>query len=319
MGCRCCKMIQSYIFDPEEVQQPSGYINEINNEIKNCKPDEQDGGKFKCKPNSGIQVHKNELQNAEIQPAATRHKLNNAKDGIWNHKNTSPPEERLENSVGKYNYNVNGICSGIKSHANPSVNQNKENSIHSCSDQQSDSSTKGENCETLESEERPKLSLEMMESVSYDEAQNSGGNCSPTQIAIPQAQGNGMLLSGLNHMANPNQAAKHVAAGSEYLLNSHTPRDLCTECPATIKHRLMGESKSSALADKGCRRGPSNACLKDRMCDETPSPGSKRETQYGCHNEANGELEEIDAEVAEALAALEAATAGEEFEDEEDY
>ncbi|XP_042095113.1 uncharacterized protein C4orf19-like [Ovis aries] len=53
MGCRCCKMIQSYLFDPVHVPSP-GYVNEVNS----CKLDEEDTLKLKDKQSSEILVHK---------------------------------------------------------------------------------------------------------------------------------------------------------------------------------------------------------------------------------------------------------------------
>ncbi|XP_020141900.1 PDCD10 and GCKIII kinases-associated protein 1 [Microcebus murinus] len=47
MGCRCCKMIQSYLFDPVQVPSP-GYVNEVNS----CKLDEDDTVKLKGKQSS---------------------------------------------------------------------------------------------------------------------------------------------------------------------------------------------------------------------------------------------------------------------------
>ncbi|XP_061440588.1 uncharacterized protein C4orf19 homolog [Rhineura floridana] len=327
MGCRCCKMIQSYIFDPQEVQT-SGYVNEINN----YKPDEQDGGKFKCKLNNDIQVHKNELQKAELQPPAIRHKLNNTKDAVQNHKSTAVHEEGLGNLVEKCNVSVNGIHSHSGVNLNPNTNQSREIATDTYSGQRSNSSAKGvsqpntcNNHRILETEDHPKLSSETTGSVLYGESQSAGENTSTTQSAILEAQGNGTHLPEPTDHQNASHAGKQRAVGRESLLNNHTHADENTECTTTSNHwdLPLCESKSHNSTDQACRTGPSNVCFKDKVSDDTPYSRTKRgavqEDRYDCHNEINGELEEEDAEVAEALAALEAATAGEDFEEEEDY
>ncbi|XP_058923604.1 uncharacterized protein C4orf19 homolog [Kogia breviceps] len=53
MGCRCCKMLQSYLFDPVQVPSP-GYVNEVNS----CKFDEDDAVKLKSKQSREVLVHK---------------------------------------------------------------------------------------------------------------------------------------------------------------------------------------------------------------------------------------------------------------------
>ncbi|XP_069350389.1 uncharacterized protein C4orf19 homolog [Eulemur rufifrons] len=51
MGCRCCKMIQSCLFDPVQAPSP-GYVNEVNS----CKLDEDDTVKLKGKQSSEFLV-----------------------------------------------------------------------------------------------------------------------------------------------------------------------------------------------------------------------------------------------------------------------
>ncbi|CAD7675858.1 unnamed protein product [Nyctereutes procyonoides] len=57
MGCRCCKMIQSYLFDPVQVASP-GYVNEVNS----CKVDEGRSGQAQGKQSGEALVHKEELR-----------------------------------------------------------------------------------------------------------------------------------------------------------------------------------------------------------------------------------------------------------------
>uniref|UniRef100_A0A8C0JE73 Chromosome 4 open reading frame 19 n=1 Tax=Chelonoidis abingdonii TaxID=106734 RepID=A0A8C0JE73_CHEAB len=94
MGCRCCKMIQSYFFDPDDVQS-SRYPNEVNS----YKPDKQDSNKFKGDQNSETPVHKNELQNDELKRTENKNKLNSTKEAFWNHRGTALDKEGLGNCV----------------------------------------------------------------------------------------------------------------------------------------------------------------------------------------------------------------------------
>ncbi|XP_006759341.1 PREDICTED: uncharacterized protein C4orf19 homolog [Myotis davidii] len=67
MGCRCCKMIQSYLFDPVQVPSP-GYVNEVSS----CKLEEEDTVKLKDKQSSEVLVHKNDLQREGLRRTGSR-------------------------------------------------------------------------------------------------------------------------------------------------------------------------------------------------------------------------------------------------------
>ncbi|XP_055981570.1 uncharacterized protein C4orf19 homolog [Sorex fumeus] len=67
MGCRCCKMIQSYLFDPVQVPSP-GYINEVNS----CKLEEDENVKFKGRTSSQALVPKTEHPSEGLKRTASR-------------------------------------------------------------------------------------------------------------------------------------------------------------------------------------------------------------------------------------------------------
>ncbi|XP_042324918.1 uncharacterized protein C4orf19 homolog [Sceloporus undulatus] len=310
MGCRCCKMLQSYIFDPQEVQT-SDYITEITN----CKFDEQDGGKFKSKLINDIPVHKNKLQNSEVQTAANRNKLNSTKDAVQNHRGTALHEEGLGNSIEK--------CNGI--HSYPNLNTN--HSAHLYSNELSNSSVKRvsepqtyDNHETIKNEGPPKLLLGTAQTVHLKESQRTDENTSSIQGAIQDGQSN---LSG---PSDPSDIGKLRAVKSKNPSSHHTHAEQSTECTDVSQHSRdlpSWESKSCDSRGKTCRTGLLNPCFEDKMASDIMSPGTKAgavsEAKYDGHEEVNGELEVEDADVAEALAALEAATAGEDSEEEEGY
>ncbi|KAH0616257.1 hypothetical protein JD844_027235 [Phrynosoma platyrhinos] len=315
MGCRCCKMLQSYIFDPQEVQT-SDCITEINN----YKSDEQDGIKFKSKLINDIQVHKNELQNSEAQPAANRNKLNSSKDAIQKHRGTALHEEGLGNFTEK--------CNGIHSYSNLNTNKSKEiNSAHICSNELSNSSVKRisepqtyDNHETLKNEGSKKLLLRTAQTVHHEESQYTDENTSSIQGAIQDGRGN------LPGPSDPSDIGKLRALKSKNPLNHHTHAEQSTECTHMSQNSRdlpSWESESCDSGGKACRTGLLNPCFEDKMASDIPSPCAKEsavsEAKYDGHEEVNGELEVEDADVAEALAALEAATAGEDSEEEEGY
>ncbi|XP_036116421.1 uncharacterized protein C4orf19 homolog [Molossus molossus] len=67
MGCRCCKVIQSYLFDPVQVPSP-GYVNDVSS----CKLDEEDAVKLKGKQSIEALVHKNDLQSEGLKGTGSR-------------------------------------------------------------------------------------------------------------------------------------------------------------------------------------------------------------------------------------------------------
>ncbi|XP_015273808.1 PREDICTED: uncharacterized protein C4orf19 homolog [Gekko japonicus] len=317
MGCRCCKMIQSYIFDPQEVQT-SGYINEINN----YKSDTQDGGKFKGRHNVEIRVHKNELQSAESQPSVNRNKLNNAKDAVRNHRNTALQEEGLSNSREKSNVNVNGVHSYSNLKSNHNTNQNKEVGTHVCPVQPPNSSAKGllqpkECSDTRPEADLPTLPSVATESSQYRQLLTAGENGSVTPGATLEAQSKDTCPPDPVISKNANQQA---VSGSESLSNNHTHSAQSIEL--TVLNEHGGKAKKCDPGDQACRAGTSSGCLEDQTVRDIPTPrpkpGASPETGQVCRGEFNGEFEGEDADIAEALAALEAATAGEDFEEEEE-
>lgn len=292
-------MIHSYIFDPQEVQT-SGYVNEINN----YKSDEQDGGKFNHKRNNDIQVHKNELQNTDVQPPVNRHKLNNTKDVVWNHKSTVLHGEGHGNCVEKPTFSINGIHSYSGGNLNPNPSTSQSNDAYISSDQLSNSSatkpTQPKECDDDNfPEDHPRLPSETIESLQYKESLSARQHKASAESVLCEFQGSGTYLIASGDSQTASQAGTQREVGSEHLPNHHTHTH-------QSKHRDLLLCKS-----RSC----------DSDTDDVPPPRSKaevaQEVKYACQEELNGEIEE-DADIAEALAALEAATAGEDSEEEEE-
>ncbi|XP_025778193.1 uncharacterized protein C4orf19 homolog [Puma concolor] len=105
MGCKCCKMIQSYLFDPVQVPS-SGYVNEVNS----CKVDEGGAGKWKGKQGSQAPGHQNELQSEGLKRTASRGRAGSGQEPRW----PPPGSPPLGDTVGgpcadKAGSAVNGI------------------------------------------------------------------------------------------------------------------------------------------------------------------------------------------------------------------
>uniref|UniRef100_A0ACB8E717 Uncharacterized protein n=1 Tax=Sphaerodactylus townsendi TaxID=933632 RepID=A0ACB8E717_9SAUR len=301
-----------YIFEPQEVPM-SGYINEINN----CKSDSPDGGKFKRNHNVEIQVHKNGLQNAESQPSVNRNKLNNNKDAIRNNRNAAIREEGLSNCLEKSNVNINGVPSHSNLKSNHNTNQNK----HVSSVQPPNCSAKRlsqpKECNNTNLEgDHPKLPLAATESCQDRQLPTTVENGCLAQSAMLEAQS---VCSPEPDFSK--NASQQTVVGHDSLSSSHTHS---TQSTAPIILNKHGDPALYDSGDQACRTGTLNGCLEDKMFGDNPWLRPKSEAfleakEVGC-GAVNGEFEEEDADVAEALAALEAATAGEDFDEvEEEY
>lgn len=298
----------SYIFDPQDVQT-AGYINEINN----FKSDSQDGGKFKGKHNVDLQVHKNELQNTESQPSVNRSKVNNTRDAIRNQRNTALQVEGFNNCREKSNLNINGVHSYSNLKSNHNTNQNKEVSTHACLPQLPSCPAKGpsqpkESSDTNLEADHTKGPLAATESSHNRQSLTTGENGTVAPSDMLEAQSDGMCSPDPDF-------SKNAVAGSESPSNNHTHSTQSREHTILNKHgdQALCKVERCDSRDQACRTGALNGFLKDKGVSDIPSEASSV-----CYEEVNGEFEEEDADVAEALAALEAATAGEDFEEEED-
>ncbi|XP_035308422.1 uncharacterized protein C4orf19 homolog [Cricetulus griseus] len=99
MGCRCCKMIHSYLFDPVQVPSP-GFVNEVNN----CKLDEDDTVRLKGTQNSEAEVPRNALHGESLTNTENR-------DGTAGlpHQRSLPQEDSEERHCVEKHGIVNGI------------------------------------------------------------------------------------------------------------------------------------------------------------------------------------------------------------------
>ncbi|XP_039397339.1 uncharacterized protein C4orf19 homolog [Mauremys reevesii] len=344
MGCRCCKMIQSYIFDPEDVQS-SRYPNEVNS----YKPDKQDSNKFKGDQNSETPVHRNELQNDELKRTENKNKFNSTKEAFSNHRGTALDEEGLGNCVEKFDNAHSGAnsCRGMNPLPNHNTNRTKETITHGNSSQSARSplanrtrnpctnglslpNESGKECHP-ETGDHKKPESEEPECSLDENSPSAGENSSLTESAILETQNDATQLPDLDYLPHGSQTRNYHAPEKDSFSDNYTHSDQNAECIVINKGEGPGLSlplhmkENYDSVEEALKTESVNVCVKEDMPDGIASEGlitEAQEEKHINHKEINGKIEEEeeeDAEVAEALAALEAATAGEDYEEDEEY
>ncbi|KAM6136128.1 PDCD10 and GCKIII kinases-associated protein 1 [Phoenicopterus ruber ruber] len=325
MGCRCCKMIQSYIFDPEEVQSP-GCIHEVNS----YKHNQQGSNKSKFKENSEIQEHKNELQKDELNRTENKTQVNNTKETLWNHNDFQ--EDGLVKRVAKLDVAVNGgnSCTGVHPMLNPTTNPVKEASEQGPSSQSAESpSASNRDFYTKLNRSGQELDLEagrQRKTACNEPASIQDGNSWSADdsnflkgSAILETQNNAIQLPDIDYPQNGNQTRNYVEKDSFSVNCAHSDqntgpsaiqdRDLCVTPPLPMKESSIEPFKTDSTGLSEGMPGGITAVAVTKVAQAPTHPN---------HKDINGEIEEEDAEVAAALAALEAATAGEDLEDDDE-
>ncbi|XP_029803449.1 uncharacterized protein C4orf19 homolog isoform X2 [Suricata suricatta] len=95
----------SYLFDPVQVSSP-GYVNEVNS----CKVDEGDAGKWKGKQGSQAPGHQNELQSEVLKSTASRGRAGSGQEPRWPPPGPPPPGDAGEGRCAdKASSALNGI------------------------------------------------------------------------------------------------------------------------------------------------------------------------------------------------------------------
>ncbi|XP_025949539.2 uncharacterized protein C4orf19 homolog [Dromaius novaehollandiae] len=328
MGCRCCKMIQSYIFDPEEVQSP-GYTHEVNS----YKQDEQDSNKFKFKQNSEIQEHRNELRKDKLKRTESKNQVNCTKETLWNHRGNAFQEDGLVKCVAKLAVAVNGGNSCAGTH--PSLNSNRspmkeasEQGTSSLSAESSSASIRdfyikpnqsGQKFD-LETGNHSKSACKEPDSIQGRNCHPAGENTSLIGSAILETQNNAIQLPDVDYPQNGSQTRNYVEKDSFSVNHAHSDQntrpsakqdpDLYLTLPLHMKESSTEPFKTYSVS--------LSEDIPDGIIAKTLRKAAQAPTDPD-HKDINGEIEEEDAEVAAALAALEAATAGEDLEDDDEY
>ncbi|XP_056345748.1 uncharacterized protein C4orf19 homolog isoform X1 [Oenanthe melanoleuca] len=324
MGCRCCKMIQSYIIDPEEVQS-SGCIHEVNS----YKHKEQGSNKSKFKENSENEEPKNELQKDDVNKTENKNPVNSTTDTLWNHRGNDSHEDGLVKCAAKLDVAVNGGNSCAQhSMLNPNTSPVKETSEKGTSSQSEASSASTRDFYTKSNRSGQELDLETG-------SQSKAASNVPNSIPDPQTaedtvflKGNSILetennairLPEIDYPQNGNQAGNYVEKDSFSVNCAHSDQntvasaiqdqDLHVTPPLPVKESSIEPFKTDTASLSESLTGGITAVTVTKV---TQAP------THTNHKDVNGGIEEEDAEVAAALAALDAATAGEDLEDDDEY
>ncbi|XP_065555330.1 uncharacterized protein C4orf19 homolog isoform X2 [Lathamus discolor] len=315
---------ESYIFDPEEVQSP-GRIHEVST----YKHSEQ--GSNKSKENSEIQEHKNELQKDELNRTENKSQINSRKETLWNHGGNDFQEDSLVKCVAKLDVAVNGgsSCAGVHSVLNPNTNSVKEASEQGTSSQ-SEASSASRDIYTKSNRSVQELDLEVgwqrkatcnePNSIQHENSQSAEDIIFLKGSAILKTQNNAIQLPDINYPQNHNQTRNHVEKDGFLVNYAHSDQntgpsamqdqDLCVIPPPPMKESSIGPFKTDFTSLSPGIMSGITAMAVTRVAQAPTHPN---------HKAINGEMEEEDAEVAAALAALEAATAGEDLDDDDEY
>uniref|UniRef100_A0A8C2U6J0 Chromosome 4 open reading frame 19 n=1 Tax=Coturnix japonica TaxID=93934 RepID=A0A8C2U6J0_COTJA len=302
MGCRCCKMIQSYIFDPEELQSPG-----CTHEGNSYKQEEQRSNKFKIKKNCEIKEQKKEPQKDELKGTGTKNQVNSTGETLWNHRDDAFQDDSLVKCVAKLDVAVNGSSShaGVHPILSPSTNSVKEASEQSTSSQPLDlgaGSHRKADCSQTNS-------IQGVKPWSIEDSNFLKGS------AVLDTQNNDAIkLPDIDYCQNGNQIRNYVEKDSISVNYAHPDQ--------MTKHSAMqGQDLhvTPSLHAKESSIEPFNTDSTSVEKLRRNAPTASQAPTHQSHTDISGETEEEDAEVAAALAALEAATAGEDLEEDDVY
>lgn len=321
-------MIQSYIFDQEEVQS-SGCIHEVNS----YKHNEQDSNKSKFKENSENEEHKNELQKDEVNKIENKNPVNSTTDTLWNHRGSNSQEDGLVKCAAKLDVAVNGGNSCAEhSMLNPNTNPAKETSEKGTSSQPEAFSASKRDFYTKSNRSGHEIDLE---TGSHSKAASSVPNSIPDSQSAEDSiflKGNSILetensairLPDIDYPLNGNQTGNYVEKDSFSVNCAHSDQNtgasatqdqgLCATPPLSVKESSIEPFKTDSAGLSESLTGGITAVA----ATKAPQAVTQAPTHTN-HEDVKGGIEEEDAEVAAALAALEAATAGEDLEDDDEY
>uniref|UniRef100_A0A8U8ATK4 Uncharacterized protein n=1 Tax=Geospiza parvula TaxID=87175 RepID=A0A8U8ATK4_GEOPR len=280
----CCPLATSVeqVRNWGENIQSSGCIHEVNS----YKHKEQGSNKSKFRENSENEEPKNELQQDEINKTENKNPVNSTTETLWNHRGNDSQEDGLVKCAAKLDVAVNGGSSCAQhSMLNPNTSPVKESSEKGTSSQ---------------SEASPTSNRDF-----YTESNRSGQDNVLPDIDYPQ---------------NGNQTGNYVEKDSFSVNCTHSDQntgssaiqdqDIHAIPPWAVKESSIEPFKTDSASLSESLTGSITAVAVTKV------PQAPTHTN---HKDVNGGIEEEDAEVAAALAALEAATAGEDVEDDDEY
>lgn len=306
-------MIQSYLFDPVPVGSP-GYINEISS----CKLDEDDPAKLKSNQSSEILVHKNDLASEGFKRTESRGQTAGPQEPCWPHQEPLPQENagggRWEEKPGSA---VNGMgpAPALQPTRNPRSHQGDKDSRDSPTDSVHPTQP------FLEGEDTRKQDCALPASEETQVVQN-GDSKVPSKVEsfALEMQGHDLHIPAPDYPQLWGTAVDNVDhEEKDYLFKNHEDEPLARILPRVGEHglnvpfpiRRSWDSLNEAVTTEVLsvyfkEHGPVTPAVDSRI---------EQEETDGSDGDRNGVVVDEDAAVAEALAALEAATAGEDVDE----
>ncbi|XP_012499958.1 PREDICTED: uncharacterized protein C4orf19 homolog [Propithecus coquereli] len=299
MGCRCCKMIQSYLFDPVQVPSP-GYVNEVNS----CKSDEEDTDKLKGKPSSEFLAQKDDPPRESLTRTASRGRGTGPQASSWPQQGRLPQGDPGEGRCTDAALNGVGPASGPQPGGSARPPEDGRGSRAGTADGV-----------------RPTRPVPQQ-----DGAVRSGDRGAPSRAQSLASEARGRVLQ----IPAPDYpllwgAAADSAGGEEkgHLFKDHAEHEPLRGTPPGAEepgpHVPFSVKRSRDSLNEAVATEVPSVCFEEAPAHAAPAgdPGDRPEEAHGSPRGGDGETADEDAAVAEALAALEAATAGED-EDEAD-
>ncbi|XP_004384743.1 uncharacterized protein C4orf19 homolog [Trichechus manatus latirostris] len=312
MGCTCCKMIQSYFFDPVQASSP-GYVNEVSS----CKLDEDDTVRLKDKQSSKVLVHKNDLQDEYLKRTESQSRTASFQELCRPHREPLPQRDPGGNHcMEKTGGAVNGVgpAAALQPTANPRPQHDDRDSLAS----------------TANNDVHPALPF------------LEGEGTRKQDYALPVSEETQVIQSGSSRA--PSKAESHALDVQDHVLQIPAPDypQLWDSAVDNVDHEEKDCLFQNHTEDEPPKQiflhnlnmpcmlgswdsfneGMATEVLSVYFKEEDPALAEPvvdtrngQEDVHASNGDRNGEMVDEDAAVAEALAALEAATAGEDIDE----
>lgn len=301
-------MIQSYLFDP--VQVPShGYVNEVSS----CKLDEDNTVKLKGKQSSKVLVHKSDLQIEGLKWTESKGRQDGFQEPCWSHQGPHPQGAPVGGQCAE---KLCGTANGISPTGNSRPHEGDQGSWASTADNSHPTQPFLEGGDARR--EDSVLLVSEQEQTQVPRNADSG-DPSQTECIAPEEQGHilqipapdypplwGPNADGVDHgdrdrlFQNPPELERLQGSGVQGLGAPFSMKGSWD----SFNEGVAVEGRSVALADEG-----------PALLVPVADSGDEQEDALGSDGDGGGEILDEDAAVAEALAALEAATAGEDVDE----
>ncbi|XP_005392069.1 PREDICTED: uncharacterized protein C4orf19 homolog [Chinchilla lanigera] len=315
MGCKCCKMIQSYLFDAAQAPSPD-YVNEVSS----YKLDEEHTVKLKGSRSSEVLVHKNALWSEGVGKTESRGLEAGPQEPCGSRRGSLPQGDPGGGLCAKPGSTANGIGPGASPQPSGNPQPHPEDtgswagtadSAHPAQPFLEGRDTGSQDCVLPSSGETPAVDRGDCTAPDAAESPVLEEQAHVLQLPVPdypqlwdpaadseEQEEKDCLFE--THAEDEPLAEIHPRVG-EYELNIPFPLKRSWE---SLNEAVATEVLSICFSEKG----PAHAM-------PVADSRTKRTDTQGSQGDSEEEVGDEDEAVAEALAALEAATAGEDVDE----